>query len=74
NPTSTIRFGVPKASEVQLIVYNMLGQKVKVLVDRQMQAGWHSVKFDASSLSSGTYVYRIKAGDFVQTRKMMLIK
>lgn len=74
NPSSNIRFGLPKSGEVRLDVYNMLGQRVATLVDQTMQAGWHTVTFDASGLSSGTYIYRIVAGDFVQTRKMMLIK
>ena len=74
NPTSTISFGIPKAGEVRLEVYNMLGQKVSTLIDQKMQAGWHSVQFDASGLSSGTYIYRIQSGSFVQTEKMMLIK
>lgn len=74
NPSSTINFGIPEASDVRIDVYNMLGQHVGTLVDQKMQAGYHSVIFEASSLSSGTYIYRIVAGDFVQTKKMMLIK
>ncbi len=74
NPSSTIRFGVPEASDVRLEVYNMLGQKVSTLVNQKMQAGWHTVQFDAAGLSTGTYIYRIQAGDFVSTKKMMLIK
>jgi hypothetical protein len=75
NPSSTIQFGIPVASEVRLEVFNMLGQRVSMLVNnRRMQAGWHSVQFDAGQLSSGVYIYRIQAGSFVQTKKMMLIK
>ncbi len=75
NPTSTIRFGLPEASEVTLNVYNMLGQKVSTLLDnRSMEAGWHSIQFNALQLSSGMYLYRISTGDYTQTRKMMLIK
>lgn len=74
NPSSNIRFGLPVSGEVRLDVYNMLGQRVATLVDQKMQAGWHTVTFDASALSSGTYIYRITSGDFVQTKKMMLIK
>lgn len=74
NPSSNIRFGLPESGEVRLDVYNMLGQRVATLVNQKMQAGWHSVTFDASGLSSGTYIYRITSGDFVQTKKMMLIK
>ena len=53
----------------------MLGEQVKVLIDNQLiDPGIHSVTFDASNLASGTYIYRLQAGDFVQTKKMMLTK
>ena len=74
NPSSTINFGIPEASDVRIDVFNMLGQHISTLVDGKMQAGYHSVIFEASSLSSGIYIYRIVAGDFVQTKRMMLIK
>lgn len=74
NPSSNIRFAVPEASQVRLEVYNMLGQRVSTLVNGKLQAGWHTVEFDASGLSTGTYIYRIQAGDFVSTKKMMLVK
>jgi hypothetical protein len=74
NPTSTIRFGLPEASEVRLDVFNILGQRVSTLVNGKMQAGWHTVQFEASSLSTGVYIYRIQTGGFIQTKKMMLIK
>ncbi|MCG8374662.1 MAG: T9SS type A sorting domain-containing protein, partial [Balneolales bacterium] len=75
NPSSTIRFGLPQSEEVTLQVFNTLGQQVATLVSNEkMEAGWHSVQFNAGSLASGMYIYRIKAGSFVQTKKMMLIK
>jgi len=55
-------------------VFNTLGQEVAELISSQMEAGNHSVLFDASNLASGTYIYRLSAGSFVQTKKMILIK
>lgn len=74
NPSTTINFSVQQAGNVTMSVYNLLGQQVATLVDQKMKAGSHSVTFDASGLSSGTYIYRITSGEFVQTKKMMLIK
>lgn len=75
NPSTNINFALPTASNVTLAVYDMLGRKVATLIDgEQMQAANHSVKFDASALASGMYIYRIEAGTFTSTRKMMLIK
>jgi hypothetical protein len=75
NPSTNIQFSLPATSEVTLEVFNMLGQKVATLIDGQkLTAGSHTQKFDASSLASGMYVYRISAANFVQSRKMMLIK
>jgi hypothetical protein len=74
NPSTTIKFELPKASPVGLTVYDILGRGVSVLVNDRRDAGVHEVKFDASGLSSGVYFYRIQAGDFVQTRKLVLIR
>jgi hypothetical protein len=75
NPSTNIQFSLPATANVTLEVFNMLGQKVATLIDAQkMNAGSHTQKFDASSLASGMYVYRISAANFVQSRKMMLIK
>lgn len=74
NPTTNIDFSIPKASNVQLVVYNMLGQKVATLVSSFMNAGAYTVDFDASSLATGVYIYRIDAGDFSMQMKMMLLK
>jgi hypothetical protein len=59
---------------VQLKVYNVLGQEVATLVDGVVTAGQHLVSFNASNLASGVYLYRIAAGTFVSTRKMVLVK
>jgi len=75
NPATSIRFGLPKEGNVDLRVYNILGQEVAVLLNGDMmRAGNHEVKFNASSLSSGTYIYRLATGTNVFTRKMILMK
>ncbi|MFQ3607849.1 MAG: T9SS type A sorting domain-containing protein [Chloroherpetonaceae bacterium] len=74
NPTTTIQFAVPSVSDVKLEVFNILGQKVASLVNRRMEAGLHTVNFNAVNLSSGVYFYRLQSGSFVQTKKMMLVK
>jgi hypothetical protein len=74
NPSTTIRYGLPNKSRVTLTVLNTLGQQVTSLVNREVDAGYHEVKFDGHGLSSGVYFYRILAGDFVQTRKFVLLK
>lgn len=75
NPSTNINFSLPQTSRVTLAVYDMLGRRVATLLDnQQLNAANHSVSFDASALASGMYIYRIEAGTFVSTRKMMLIK
>jgi hypothetical protein len=74
NPSTTIKYELPKASDVRLTVFDLLGREVSVLVNERRDAGVHEVKFDASESSSGVYFFRLKAGDFVQTRKLLLLK
>jgi hypothetical protein len=74
NPTTTIQFSLPKAGDVTLKVYNLLGEEVKTLVNEYKQIGNHSVQFNANSLASGIYFYRIQAGSFVETKKMILLR
>jgi hypothetical protein len=74
NPSTTIRYGLPQRSDVNLVVYNMLGQTVLVLVREAQPAGYHEVTLDASGMSSGVYLCRIQAGTFVATRRLLLIK
>lgn len=86
NPTTTIKYTVPQSPllggvsagrgglMVSLKVYNILGQQVAELVNKEQSAGSYLVKFDASSLASGVYIYRLTAGDYVNVKKMMLLK
>ena len=89
NPSTTIRYGLPSRSRVTLQVFNMLGQQVATLVQGEQEGGYHEVTFDASRLASGVYLYRIQvrpldppigrdsrsgAGDFVQSRKILLLR
>ena len=74
NPTTTIHYELPRASHVILRVFNTLGQPVATLVQGEEEAGYHEVKFDGSELPSGVYLYRLTAGSFVQTRKLLILK
>lgn len=74
NPATTIRFALPKSEHVTLKVYDALGREVATLINADLNAGEHSVVFDAKNLSSGVYIYRIQAGEFVQQNQMQLIK
>ncbi len=74
NPSTSIKFSVPKPSNVLLKVYDILGKEVATLVNELRQPGFHTVDFDASQLASGIYFYRIEAGDYNAVKKMMLVK
>ena len=74
NPTTTIRYGIPRQSAVTLSVFNTLGQHVATLVNETQAAGYHEVKFDGSNLASGVYFYRLTAGYFVATNRLLLLR
>lgn len=74
NPSTIINFSIPKESMVTLKIYNILGQEVKTLVNDTKAPGKYTVSFNASSLSSGVYLYTIHAGDYFQVKKMLLLK
>jgi hypothetical protein len=74
NPSTTIRFQMPSKGFVTLKIYDMLGREVAMLVDGFQKAGLHDVKFDASNLPSGVYLYRITTGAYTATKKLVLIK
>ena len=79
NPSTTITFALPEATEIQLTIYNMQGQAVKTLISAQMEAGHHAIVWNAddasgAQVSTGMYIYRIRAGQFVATRRLLLLK
>jgi hypothetical protein len=74
NPTTVFSYQVRVVSDVRLAVYDLLGRQVAVLVNERKEPGNYQVEFDATGLASGTYIYRLTAGGYVQTRKMVLVK
>jgi hypothetical protein len=75
NPTTVISYTIPKAMTVKLEVYNVLGNKVTVLVNCWVEAGTHQIVFNATELTSGMYFYRLQAGDkIVLTKKLLIVK
>ena len=74
NPTTNIRFAIPKSSNVKITVYDAIGKEVTTLVNNELNAGTHTISWNASGLASGIYLYRIEAGNFVQVNKMLLLK
>jgi hypothetical protein len=79
NPSTKIRYSVPqvansKMQNVRLIVYDILGNEIKAIVNEQKEPGYYEVDFNASQFASGMYVYRLQANDFVSTKKMMVLK
>ncbi len=74
NPTTNINFSVAKASNVKLIIYNILGQQVATLINNYMNAGTYTYQFNAANLASGVYLYSLEAGSFRMNKKMILLK
>ena len=74
NPATTIKFSIPEQSRVTLKIYDVLGREVRTLVNEVRNAGSHEVNFDASNLASGMYIYSIEAGEFISSKKMILLK
>jgi phosphodiesterase/alkaline phosphatase D-like protein len=71
---ATINYALPEQSQVTLEVYDVLGRRVATLVNREKEAGEYSVRLDAADLSSGNYFYRMRAGDFTQTRRLVVVR
>jgi hypothetical protein len=74
NPSTTIEYSLPQEQPVTVKVFSLLGQEVATLVSTVQSAGTYRVTFDASSLTSGMYIYQVRAGALVQSRRMMLVK
>ncbi|MBK8553845.1 MAG: T9SS type A sorting domain-containing protein [Ignavibacteria bacterium] len=74
NPKTTINYQIPAAINVTMKVFDISGKEISTLVNEKKEAGFYSVDFDGTDLSSGTYIYTLQAGDFVSTRRMIVIK
>ncbi len=74
NPTTKLKFQMPKSGLAKLVVYDMIGKEIQTIVNQELSPGTYEVDFDGSRLSSGVYYYKIQAGDFSETKKMVLIK
>jgi hypothetical protein len=74
NPSTTIRYALPKSSYVRLKVYNLLGREIATLVNEKRAAGEHAIRWNPIGLPSGIYFYRLQAGEFVATRKLVLMR
>jgi hypothetical protein len=74
NPSTTIRYGLPNRSQVTLTVHNAIGQQVAQLVNGEVEAGDHEIRFDGNNLASGVYFCRLSAGTFVETKRLLLLR
>ena len=74
NPSTTIQFSLPKQSQLKINLYNMLGEQVATIAEGMYESGNHKVTFNTSNLPSGTYVYRLESSEFIQVKKMILLK
>lgn len=74
NPSAVIKFDISKSADVKLVIYDIMGREVATLVNEQLKAGTYKAEWNASSFASGAYFYRIAAGDYSQTKKMILVK
>jgi hypothetical protein len=74
NPETVITYNLSLSTEVNLSIYNIFGQKIATLVDQNQAAGEHTVRWNATDFSSGIYLYRLRAGAFEQSRRMILLR
>ncbi|MCI0448948.1 MAG: T9SS type A sorting domain-containing protein [Chlorobi bacterium] len=74
NPAANIKFDIPKSAFIKLVIYDVIGREVSVLVNEQLSAGSYKADWDASNYPSGVYFYKLQAGDYRETKKMVLVK
>jgi len=74
NPSTKIKYNIPETENIKLAIYNSVGEEVEVLVNEMMNTGFYEIEFNAATLPSGIYFYQMQAGDFVETKKMVLMK
>jgi hypothetical protein len=74
NPSTTIKYSLPEDVRVRINIYNSLGELVAEVINKDYEAGYHKVKFGGTNIPSGIYFYRIIAGEFIETKKMILMK
>lgn len=74
NPSTTISYSIPKQSHVEMRLFDMLGREVATIVSKEQSAGDYKVQFDGSSLPSGVYIYTLQAGQFRDSKKLLLLK
>ena len=74
NPSTTISFDIPVASHVKLLIYDILGREIKTLVDKVKSPGKYKISWNASGLADGIYLYSLKAGNYSETKKLILLK
>jgi hypothetical protein len=74
NPVTIIRYSIPDRSYVQLTIYNTIGQIITNLINEELEAGIHEATFDAANFPSGMYIYRLQAGEYVRSKKLLLMK
>ena len=74
NPSTSIRFDIPKLSNVKITIFNSIGEEVEKLIDEKFSAGIYTIEFDASKYSSGVYYYKLTTSEYQETRKMILVK
>ena len=74
NPSTVIKFGLPERVNVEIKIYDILGSEVNTLINQEMEASWYNLEFDAAGYSTGIYICRMQAGNYINTKKMLLIK